>query len=74
MKPDEIRIQERGFSWKPRAREIRRQRRQRYPFANPIPIEMRHTSVASLAAVSIDWRMLTSDKPKAKQDEEYFSK
>lgn len=45
-----------------------------YAFMNPIPVEMRNLDLDDLASVSIDWRMLTTQRPKSKIEEEYFSR
>lgn len=45
-----------------------------YAFLNPIPIEMRNLDLDDLASVSIDWKMLTTQRPKSKLEEEYFSR
>lgn len=41
---------------------------------DPIPIEMRGLKFEELCAVPIEWRMLTSIRPKSKLDEEYFNR
>lgn len=45
-----------------------------YAFMNPIPVEMRNLDLDDLAAVSIDWKMLTTQRPKLKLEEDYFSR
>lgn len=45
-----------------------------YTFMNPIPVEMRNLDLDDLASVSIDWRMLTTQRPKLKLEEDYFSR
>lgn len=45
-----------------------------YAFMNPIPVELRDLDLNDLASVSIDWRMLSSKRPKTKVEEDYFSK
>lgn len=45
-----------------------------YAFMNPIPVEMRNLDLDDLAAVSIDWKMLTTQRPKSKVEEDYFSR
>lgn len=45
-----------------------------FAFMNPIPIEMRNLDLDDLAAVSIDWKMLTTQRPKSKLEENYFSR
>ncbi|XP_068618649.1 uncharacterized protein [Battus philenor] len=45
-----------------------------FTFMDPIPIEMQSLKFEELCAVPIEWRMLTSVRPKSKLDEEYFNK
>lgn len=45
-----------------------------FTFMDPIPVEMRSLKLDDLYTVSIDWKMLTSLRPKLKVDEEYFSR
>ncbi|CAH1975160.1 unnamed protein product [Acanthoscelides obtectus] len=41
---------------------------------DPLPVEMKGLKVDDLAAVSIDWKMLTTMRPKNKAEENYFSR
>ncbi|XP_028178045.1 uncharacterized protein LOC114365626 [Ostrinia furnacalis] len=45
-----------------------------FTFMDPIPSEMRGLKFEELCAVQIEWRMLTSIRPKLKLDEEYFNR
>ncbi|XP_045767020.1 uncharacterized protein LOC123868513 [Maniola jurtina] len=45
-----------------------------FTFMDPIPVEMRGLKFDDLCAVPIEWRMLTSIRPKSKLDEEYFNR
>ncbi|XP_063363346.1 uncharacterized protein LOC134652107 [Cydia amplana] len=45
-----------------------------FKFMDPIPVEMRGLKFEELCAVPIEWRMLTSVRPKSKLDEEYFNR
>ncbi|KAL4702593.1 hypothetical protein ACJJTC_016069 [Scirpophaga incertulas] len=45
-----------------------------YTFMDPIPTEMRGLKFEDLCTVPIEWRMLTSIRPKSKLDEEYFNR
>lgn len=45
-----------------------------FAFMNPIPVEMRNLDLDDLAGVSIDWKMLTTQRPKSKLEEDYFSR
>lgn len=41
---------------------------------DPIPVEMKGLKFDELCIVPIEWRMLTSIRPKLKMDEEYFNR
>ncbi|VVC96173.1 unnamed protein product [Leptidea sinapis] len=45
-----------------------------FTFMDPIPVEMQGLKFDDICAVPIEWRMLTSIRPKSKQDEEYFNR
>jgi hypothetical protein len=45
-----------------------------YAYANPIPPDMRAVPLEDLNPVAIDWKMLTSIRPKSKLEEEMFSR
>ncbi|CAB3260367.1 unnamed protein product [Arctia plantaginis] len=45
-----------------------------FTFMDPVPVEMRGLKFEELCAVPIEWRMLTSVRPKSKQDEEYYNR
>ncbi|CAG4950605.1 uncharacterized protein LOC123694195 [Colias croceus] len=45
-----------------------------FTFMDPIPVEMQGLKFDELCAVPIEWRMLTSIRPKSKLDEEYFNR
>ncbi|KAG7296233.1 hypothetical protein JYU34_021343 [Plutella xylostella] len=45
-----------------------------FTFMDPVPAEMRGLQFHELCAVPIEWRMLTSIRPKSKLDEEYFNR
>ncbi|XP_072947263.1 uncharacterized protein [Epargyreus clarus] len=45
-----------------------------FTFMDPVPVEMRGLKFEELCAVPIEWRMLTSIRPKSKLDEEYFNR
>lgn len=72
MKPEEIKIKEKDFTFKTPKRELRPPRE--YSFADPVPPEMRGVRLEDLSSVNIQWKMLTTLRPKTKQDDEYFSR
>ncbi|XP_013190608.1 uncharacterized protein LOC106134994 [Amyelois transitella] len=45
-----------------------------FTFMDPIPVEMRSLKFEELCTVPIEWKMLTSIRPKSKLDEEYFNR
>lgn len=45
-----------------------------FTFMDPIPVEMRGLKFEELCIVPIEWRMLTSIRPKLKMDEEFFNR
>ena len=45
-----------------------------YIYLDPIPVEMRSVMIMELCTVPIDWKMLTTLRPKTKIEEEYYSK
>lgn len=50
------------------------EREKLYTYLDPIPIEMRPVVIMELCAVPIDWKMLTTLRPKVKLEIEYYSK
>lgn len=50
------------------------EREKLYQYMDPVPVEMRSVVIMELCAVPIDWKMLTTLRPKLKIDIEYFSK
>ncbi|XP_054287712.1 arginine/serine-rich coiled-coil protein 2 [Macrosteles quadrilineatus] len=72
VKPEEIKIKEKDFTFKTPKRELRPSRE--YPFADPVPPEMRGVKLEDLSCVNIQWKMLTTLRPKNKQDEELFTR
>lgn len=49
-------------------------RERQYIYLDPIPSEMRPVVLIELCTVPIDWKMLTTLRPKTKIEEEYYSK
>lgn len=49
-------------------------RERHYIYLDPIPSEMRALILMELCTVQIDWKMLTTLRPKTKIEEEYYSK
>ncbi|XP_014101416.1 uncharacterized protein [Bactrocera oleae] len=80
VRADEIKIKEKDFSFKISKKEVRKllkhngEREPIYTYADPIPSEMKDVTIMDLCSVPIDWKMLTTLRPKSKQEEEYFSR
>ncbi|XP_063236143.1 uncharacterized protein LOC134538635 [Bacillus rossius redtenbacheri] len=72
VRPEDVKAREKNFSFHVRRKELRRQHEHSY--ADPCPPEMRAVRLEDLSSVAIDWKMLTSLRPKTRQDEEMFSR
>ncbi|KAH1008965.1 hypothetical protein HUJ05_009452 [Dendroctonus ponderosae] len=70
---DSIKIKDKGHTFKSGKRDLKRMK-EPYRFMDPLPVEMQSLNIADLAAVSIDWKMLTTLRPKSKVEENYFSR
>lgn len=68
-----MKIRDKDFSWKITKREVKLRERQ-WNYGNPISPDMRSLNLHEFQQISIDWRMLTSLRPKLNQDEEMFSR
>lgn len=66
-----MKVHDKDFSFHPSKRESKQQE---YAYANPIPPDMRGVALEDLNPVAIDWKMLTSIRPKSKLEEEMFSR
>ncbi|XP_067647862.1 uncharacterized protein [Eurosta solidaginis] len=80
VRADEIKIKEKDYTFKTPKKEIRKllkrygEREPIYIYADPVPTEMKDVPIMDLCTVPIDWKMLTTLRPKSKQEEEYFSR
>uniref|UniRef100_A0A8D8ZDX3 Uncharacterized protein n=1 Tax=Cacopsylla melanoneura TaxID=428564 RepID=A0A8D8ZDX3_9HEMI len=74
VRPEDIKIKDKNFRFKSTKKEIHKSRKEDYPFVDPCPFEMKSIRLEDLSGVSIQWRMLTSLRPKVKYDEDYFSR
>ncbi|XP_054731689.1 uncharacterized protein LOC129240149 [Anastrepha obliqua] len=80
VRADEIKIKEKDFSFKIPKKEFRKllkhngEREPIHAYADPVPSEMKDVPIMDLCVVPIDWKMLTTLRPKSKQEEEYFSR
>ncbi|EDW19263.1 uncharacterized protein LOC6583109 [Drosophila mojavensis] len=80
VRAEEIKIREKDYAFKMPKKEMRKllkangERETLYTYADPMPSEMKDVVLMELCAVPIDWKMLTTLRPKSKQEEEYFSR
>lgn len=80
VRAEDIKTKEKDFSFKLNKKEIRKllkkngEREPIYTYADPVPSEMKAVILHELCVVPIDWKMLTTLRPKAKIEEEYFSR
>ncbi|XP_034238881.1 uncharacterized protein LOC117643864 [Thrips palmi] len=72
IRADDIKIRDKDWTFKPTKKELRYVAD--FTFANPVPADMRPVKLEDLISVPIDWRMLTTLRPKTKLDEEFFSR
>lgn len=73
VKREDTKIHDKEFSWKVSKKELKAIERN-WAYGNPVPPDMRGLHLQELQQVPIDWRMLTSIRPKLRQDEEMFSR
>ncbi|XP_055687968.1 uncharacterized protein LOC129792680 [Lutzomyia longipalpis] len=80
VRSDEIKIKEKDWSFKMPRKELTMLLRTGgvrdvpHQYLDPIPTEMRGVTVAELCPVSIDWKMLTTLRPRTKVEEDFFSR
>ena len=73
VKKEDMKVRDKEFSWRTTKKELRAMDRE-WGYGEPIPPDMRILNLQELQQVAIDWRMLTSLRPKLRQDEEMFSR
>lgn len=82
MKAEDIKIKPETQKTKTPRKEIRAYEKlgtqgyeeKNFLFMDPIPVEMKGLKFDELCAVPIEWKMLTSIRPKLKADEEYYNR
>ncbi|KAI8122272.1 hypothetical protein FF38_10973 [Lucilia cuprina] len=80
VKAEDIKTKDKDFSFKLSKKEVKKllksngERDPMYVYADPVPIEMKEVVLYDLCVVPIDWKMLTTLRPKSKIEEEYFSR
>lgn len=70
---ENIKIRDKGYKFKSGKKDLKIMK-ESYLFMNPLPAEMQELKINDLAGVSIDWKMLTTLRPKNKTEENYFSR
>lgn len=75
VRQEEIKIREKhkDFKFKTDKKDLK-VLKETYNFQEPVPPEMLGIKLEDLYPVPIDWRMLTTLRPKSKVDEDYFSR
>ncbi|KAJ8924857.1 hypothetical protein NQ315_001012 [Exocentrus adspersus] len=71
--PEHAKIKDKQFKFKSGKKDVKAMK-EKYSFMDPLPVEMRSLKIDDLAAVSIDWKMLTTLRPKSKVEESFFSR
>lgn len=80
VRAEEVKTKERDFSFKWNKKEMKSilksngERDPYYVYADPVPLEMKDVILYELCVVPIDWKMLTTLRPKSKNEEEFFSR
>ncbi|XP_059619984.1 uncharacterized protein LOC132263973 [Phlebotomus argentipes] len=80
VRSDEIKIKDKDWSFKMPRKELAVLLRSGgvrdvpHQYLDPIPAEMRGVTIAELCPVSIDWKMLTTFRPRTKVEEDFFSR
>ncbi|KAB0796856.1 hypothetical protein PPYR_10917 [Photinus pyralis] len=73
VRVEDIKIRDKDFKFKTGKKDYK-VFKEPYLFQNPIPPEMRILKLADLVTITIDWKMLTTIRPKSKVDEDFFSR
>uniref|UniRef100_A0A336LXV4 CSON007785 protein n=1 Tax=Culicoides sonorensis TaxID=179676 RepID=A0A336LXV4_CULSO len=81
VRAEDIKIKDKDWSFKTPKKENRQLIKNNglmdpsaYTYMDPVPQEMASIVLMELCTIQIDWRMLTTARPKTKTEEEYFSK
>ncbi|KAK5642143.1 hypothetical protein RI129_008310 [Pyrocoelia pectoralis] len=73
VRVEDIKIKDKDFKFKTGKKDYK-VLKEAYLFQNPIPPEMRILKLNDLVTITIDWKMLTTVRPKSKVDEDFFSR
>ena len=81
VRSEDIKIKDKDWSFRTPKKEVKAllksngERERPYTYLDPIPVEMKGgIKISDLCLVPIDWKMLTTLRPKTKIDEDFFSK
>lgn len=80
VRAEDIKIKDKDYTFKLSKKEMKKllknngEREPMYVYADPVPLEMQEVVLYDLCVVPIDWKMLTTLRPKSKIEEEYFSR
>jgi len=72
VRQEDARCREKDWSFRTPKKEMKPD--PPYAFMDPVPAEVRNVSLADLIGVDIDWKMLTTARPRSRLDEEFFSR
>lgn len=70
---EDIKVREKKFKFRTGKKDFKFSK-EVYAFMDPLPAEMKNLNIDDLANVPIDWKMLTTLRPKSKVEEELFSR
>ena len=66
---DQIKIKEKDFTFTSEKKSIKE-----WSYPDPMPPDMKGVDLKDLCPINIDWKMLTTVRPKTKMDEDMFSR
>lgn len=70
--PESIKLKDKDFTFVPGRKEEKQMKE--WSFPDPTPPDMRAVKLEDLCSVNIDWKMLTTLRPKTKVEEEMFTR
>lgn len=80
VRAEDIKIKESDWGFRTPKKETKYllrhggERERQYTYLDPVPTEMRPLVIMELCTVPIDWKMLTTLRPKSKIEEDFYSK
>lgn len=73
VKVEDCKIRDKDFKFKTGKKDYKAMK-EPFTFQDPIPPEMQSLKLKDLISVPIDWKMLTTVRPKSKVDEDFYSR